>query len=327
MKLSFTNFLILSASCIASIANAQDKIVGGTEVNPGRYAYQAALVDGSGSQFCGGSLIAPGYVLSAAHCAGIGSAVQIGRHDLSDSSEDFENINVVTEITHPDYDDDTLENDIMILKLESDSSAQPVEYDTGSADTSAGEDVTVMGWGTTQSGGSSSDVLLEVEVDIVSNSDCESDYGSGAITDVMMCAARDGKDSCQGDSGGPLVIVGSDAATDVQVGIVSWGNGCADPSFPGVYARVSEFTDFIECVLSGGTDECGNTGLGGGDDDWWGDWDDDNATWGDDSWGFDDDKNNTDDWDDDYGFGGGIIDVIIDLIYAIIELLSSLSRK
>ena len=69
----------------------------------------------------------------------------------------------------------------------------------------------------------------------------------------MVCAARDGIDSCQGDSGGPLIIKGAIASADVQVGIVSWGIGCADPSYPGVYARVSEKIDWIQAQISSGT--------------------------------------------------------------------------
>jgi trypsin len=94
-----------------------------------------------------------------------------------------------------------------------------------------------LGHGTTSSGGSSSDNLLHAEVSYVTTSECTSDYGynNGSITGNMMCARDDGKDSCQGDSGGPLY----DEVENTLVGIVSWGIGCADPSFPGVYSRVS----------------------------------------------------------------------------------------
>jgi len=263
MKLSIKNLvLFFSASAYHVQAQTSSKIVGGTEASPGRYTYQAALIDSDGDQFCGGSLILSGWVLSAAHCVdnpGDVASVQIGRIDLTDSSETYEDIVVLEEILHPDWNSDTEENDIMLLKLATDSMAQVVTYDTGSADTSAGIDVTVMGWGKTTEGGSSSDKLLEVELDIVSNADCGAeDAHDGEITDVMLCAARDGKDSCQGDSGGPLIIAGADATTDVQIGVVSWGRGCADEDYPGVYARVSQYTDFIECTTAGGTypDDC-----------------------------------------------------------------------
>ena len=78
------------------------------------------------------------------------------------------------------------------------------------------------------SGGPSPDKLKHVELGYVTQSECNSDY-SGGIQDNMMCAADPGKDSCQGDSGGPLY----DKDNNAVVGVVSWGYGCADPSFPG----------------------------------------------------------------------------------------------
>ncbi|KAL7432670.1 hypothetical protein ACHAXM_003955 [Skeletonema potamos] len=89
--------------------------------------------------------------------------------------------------------------------------------------------------------------LLEVEVNVVSNEECAQTSLKGMITDNMLCAADIGEDSCQGDSGGPLVIKGKDVhgSDDVQVGVVSWGVGCAHPDFPGVYSRVSSAFEWI----------------------------------------------------------------------------------
>lgn len=92
--------------------------------------------------------------------------------------------------------------------------------------------------------------MLEVELDIVGPIACQVFYSNEFISTDMLCAARSGKDSCQGDSGGPLIIK-DESGEDTQVGIVSWGYGCADPAYPGVYSRVSESIGFIEQVVNG----------------------------------------------------------------------------
>jgi len=225
-------------------------IVGGTEVVPGRFPYMVNLVTSSGFVFCGGSLVTPDVVLSAAHCAGFASKVYIGRHDVTDNSEVYEVFDIVQEVPHPNYSGTTLDNDFVLLKLSGSSSVATVVLDDGSASLETGTDLNVMGWGTTSSAGSSSPVLLEVGVDYVTNTDCNTAY-SGSILNSMMCAAAPGRDACQGDSGGPLITKAATADADVQVGVVSWGNGCALPGFPGVYARVSEGRPWIVSTLQG----------------------------------------------------------------------------
>lgn len=97
-----------------------------------------------------------------------------------------------------------------------------------------------------QSGGSLSDILLSVDLPVVSDEECDALNGAGSIVPSMLCAGdttNGGIDSCQGDSGGPL-FTGTGAAA-VQHGIVSWGYGCADAQYPGVYSQVSYFLDWI----------------------------------------------------------------------------------
>merc|ERR1712071_283624 len=178
--------------------------------------------------------------------------VRIGSHDLSDNSEDYEEIEIDWETVHPKYCASCVDNDYMMIKLKQSSKYGTVTLDDGSANLEDGADVTVMGWGATSSGGQLSNVLLEAETDIVSNTKCDSDYSTEEITSNMLCAAREGIDSCQGDSGGPLIVKGVDASTDVQVGISSWGIGCADPNYPGVYSRVSEKVDWIREQITSG---------------------------------------------------------------------------
>ena len=226
------------------------KIINGEEVIPGRYPYQVALVDTWGfsdSLVCGGSLIAPQWVLSAAHCFGSSDKVEIGRHDRSNPDEVFELIDVEFEIVHPQFHTTTLEYDFMLIRLKEPSTYGTVKLDDGSFNLTVGTDVTVTGWGVTENK-VESDVLLEVELDTNGMEACQFAHDPYFITDDMVCASRPGKDSCQGDSGGPLFIKGNDATEDIQVGVTSWGLGCAIPGFPGVYARVSEGYEFINSI-------------------------------------------------------------------------------
>jgi trypsin len=104
-------------------------------------------------------------------------------------------------------------------------------------DPASGTTLTVAGWGTTSSGGSSLPAnLLKVDVPVISRATCNSNYGSGRVTTAMFCAglSQGGKDSCQGDSGGPIV----NKSSRVQLGVVSWGEGCAAAGAPGVYSNV-----------------------------------------------------------------------------------------
>lgn len=278
------------------VASAQDKIVGGTQAEKGRYPFQAALVYSeyySTGVYCGGTLIAKNWVLSAAHCySGDNLYVQLGRYDFNDANEEVETIPVAWQTKHPGYNDENLDNDFMLIKLSKESTHEPIPLlDNGFIDTGSGTRVTTMGWGTTSSGGAASPVLLEVELGIVSNEDCNADDAySGAVSENMMCAAESEKDSCQGDSGGPLIF--NDPDGDVLVGVVSWGVGCADPSYPSVYARVAKRIEWIQNEMSTGTDP-GDDQTVSEDDDLY----QDEQTWDDDWWSSQDDFFN---WDDDW---------------------------
>lgn len=187
---------------------------------------------------CGGSLIAPNIVLSAAHCGGVFSGVEIGRHDRNDFTDTYESFSIVSEINHPLYKDDAIAYDQMIIVLDGDSTAAPVAINRNPSIPVVGQDVTVMGWGLTEEddNDSASPVLKAVDLKTISNGECEDsksgflvfDSYQGLIGDDMLCARTDGADSCQGDSGGPL-IQDDGNGNDLLVGVVSWGYGCASP--------------------------------------------------------------------------------------------------
>lgn len=146
---------------------------------------------------------------------------------------------------HPQYNHFTVDYDIAVLELETPlqfgPGIQPIGLPLDDQVTPEGSPGYVTGWGTTSEGGSSSLELRGVWVPVVNQDSCKQVYGETAITDRMLCAGvpEGGKDSCQGDSGGPLVV-------DSQlIGIVSWGQGCARPGVPGVYAKVAALRDFI----------------------------------------------------------------------------------
>jgi trypsin len=142
---------------------------------------------------------------------------------------------------HESYNSGTFENDISLLKV-----GTPLVFDDFVSGVtlpaqlqSFTGDAVVSGWGTLTSGGSSPDTLQYVTVPIVSDEVCDADYLLSDIYPSMICAGEAGKDSCQGDSGGPLMC------GEYLCGIVSWGRGCAEEGYPGVYTEVSYFVDWI----------------------------------------------------------------------------------
>jgi secreted trypsin-like serine protease len=239
--------------------SATPRIIGGERAKSGDSPWMAALISRGYSpfygQFCAGSLIHPSWVLTAAHCTEGQTAhnieVLLGETTLT-SVRTGEIIGVKQIIRHPDYEYG-LDNpgwDIALLQLEK-PSTQPVlrVAERYSGLTTDGTFATVMGWGATGNSGTNPtfpESLQQAAVPIVSNEQCNapSSY-NGDVKDTMLCAgfADGGTDACVGDSGGPLVV-----ETDTgwqQVGIISWGVGCALPKFYGVYTRLPLFQDFI----------------------------------------------------------------------------------
>jgi secreted trypsin-like serine protease len=180
-----------------------------------------------------------------------GTTVVIGAYNIDNPSAGTEYIPVAEWIAHPEYNPDTYDNDVSLIRLEWAASSTNFAYPIFTFNSSfieqlmtPGVSSTVVGWGATSEGGSGSSVLLEVDVPIVSHSDCAESYGSEVHEFSMVCAGviEGGIDSCQGDSGGPLV---STAYPYIQLGIVSWGYGCAAQYYYGIYTRLSNYGSFV----------------------------------------------------------------------------------
>ena len=221
------------------------RIVGGSEAPRGKYPFNAGMRDNAGGRsFCGGALIAPDVVLTAAHCLGI-PWVSTGTH-FARGTNDGQQRSVRRTVRHPNYNSRSEDYDFALLFLSSSANTGTVRLASNNgSDESVGRTATVTGWGATREGGSGSDVLLEVDVDIVSNSQCNNAVPGGGITNRMICAGGiRGEDACQGDSGGPLFV--NKNGSPILVGDVSWGIGCARAGYPGVYGRISSVRSWID---------------------------------------------------------------------------------
>jgi len=242
------------------------KIVGGVQTEVNEYPWQVGITSGSGrSPFCGGSLVSDQAVLTAAHCTQGRSAsntwVLLGEHSLS-TNDGQQYVSVCGIKNHPNYNSNTVDNDFAVLILcnkvqfRKEVSTVCLPNNAGQGTSYEGVTATVSGWGTLSQGGSSPNVLMEVDVQTMSNSACTSTstaYSASDITSSMLCASNPGKDSCQGDSGGPLVTQQGETRgpSFFQIGVVSWGYGCAQSNAPGVYARVTNQLGWINSQIVG----------------------------------------------------------------------------
>jgi secreted trypsin-like serine protease len=233
------------AGTTASAHEAEPQVVGGSRVSIGDYPWVVQITNSSGFQFCGGTLVTPRKIVTAAHCVvrqtAPGVRVVAGREDKESGDGILAGVTAIW--VHPDFRDVTSGSDIAVLTLDTAMPYQTLPLATQSDATiyTPGTLGTILGWGRTSEGGPASRYLLGAQVPLTNDSTCLSAFPQYDPTS-MVCAGypEGGVDACQGDSGGPLMIAGRLA------GITSWGSGCAQPGKPGVYTRVATYAALLQ---------------------------------------------------------------------------------
>ena len=269
--LSVVVLVLASSASVASAQTAKDKdhpepgkprIIGGVESVPGAWPSQVALLlhkvaDRNQAQFCGGTVLSASWILTAAHCVfeEDGTVTPARQIDVLAGTQDLttggERIAVKEVRVHAGFSLSTLHYDVALLRLDHPTQAPAMPIVAQGKGIAPGTDLVTSGWGNQSATQSDFPIKLrDVHVPYVSDSACRAAYPPGpdeVLLDTMFCAGIvgvGGKDSCNGDSGGPISAKLGGVYT--QIGIVSWGLVCADPTFPGVYTRLSAFTNSIK---------------------------------------------------------------------------------
>ncbi|MBN3278445.1 HABP2 protein, partial [Polyodon spathula] len=254
------------AKCgIPESRTAQHRIYGGLKATPGAHPWQASIQskhpNNVARHYCGGILIKPCWVLTAAHCVvGTSFRVQVvlGGQDLQKNEPEDQTFDVEKSIVHGNYTDigEAVYNDIALLKLKpvGGQCAKETRYvKTACLPVSPfadGTECSISGWGKTETNVISNQ-LLDAQVLLIPQEQCKDRNVYGSLLDnSMFCAGNleGGPDSCQGDSGGPLTCERD--GKHYVYGIVSWGDQCGLQNKPGVYARVTKFVDWINSKVN-----------------------------------------------------------------------------
>ncbi|XP_056648011.1 venom serine protease-like [Diorhabda sublineata] len=232
------------------------KIVGGVPTLVNEYPAMAGIVNAAVSEvICGSTIISNRYVITAAHCMRNvkleNMGVLVGDWDLSSGTDTSASSLYRAENywEHPYFDPDTQTNDLAIVKTMKNIEFSlyvgpiclPFLY---TFDTFAFDNVTILGWGQEFFNGPSSDILQKVELQVVPNSDCQSQLPDNIITPNQICTYAQNKDACQKDSGGPVIWQDPETLRLQLIGVISYGLGCAT-SKPGVCTRITNYLPWI----------------------------------------------------------------------------------
>ena len=250
-----------SFHCENTEGRAQARIVGGQPARIDNWPWQVWVVAAAPDGWrltCGGSIIAPRWILTAAHCLADDNGTSLADRGFEysvvfgeDRPQTNRGIPADRLIPHERFNPSTLANDIALIRLTrnipGNRSIQLSSESTDRVFARPGLCATVTGWGTTAEGGTGSTTLQRAELPIIATGACDTAYPD-QVTNGHICAGYEqgGVDSCQGDSGGPLIVRQGESSRYVQVGVVSWGYGCARPGSPGIYTRVSKYISWIQ---------------------------------------------------------------------------------
>ncbi len=254
--------------CLTTVVNAAPAaVINGADVPVGEQPWvvgilQATVADDYLAQFCGGTLIAERWVLTAAHCtfdeegnafAAEDLHILVGRRVLG--SSDGARVAVDQIIRHPSFETATYSYDLALLRLYEATALPLVTLATAVSNDSliSGRKTLVVGWGVTQAGVGAT-TLQRAQLPLVSTAACHQRYADYGLTlaPTMICAGYEagGIDACTGDSGGPLLLWNNRQQRWLQIGITSWGSGCAEAGIYGVYTDVSSFAEWITNTIN-----------------------------------------------------------------------------
>ncbi|BCG62439.1 MAG: prostasin [Methyloprofundus sp.] len=270
--------LILLSVGNNAIAQIMPRVIGGKSASLPEWPWMSGLVSKRTSSlngtFCGATLVAKRWVLTAAHCVtetheetvpdtdpaetivtvtpvSTSSFDVIINHAKLSSSSRGERLTVAEVIIHPEYNSETLENDLALVRLRTASQFLPIKLlSPFTSQDAPGQTGIALGWGTQDPDTTlTPNILQQVDLPIVSQDTCSESMEE--IKDGMLCAGTGigGKDTCFGDSGGPLIVFDSESKSWRQAGITSWGFGCALPDTYGVYTRVQDYATFISDTI------------------------------------------------------------------------------
>ncbi|KAG8200766.1 hypothetical protein JTE90_006349 [Oedothorax gibbosus] len=244
---------LASSSSIPDLWNKL-RIIGGREAKKGSWPWQLTVLNKYREPFCGATLISPEWAITAAHCLRRRLSVMSGEHSLMSTEGTEQETTVWAQYPHPDYDPDTVSNDVALLRLR-----RPFRMDdhTRAACLPDGETVLttgiILGWGKKKGTAIyGTDKLHQAEVPVVPLDECRTSYGTFPLSKRMLCAGyKAGRvDSCAGDSGGPLLARRESDDKWAVFGVTSFGDGCGQKGKFGIYTDVSKYVKWIRRTIS-----------------------------------------------------------------------------